>query len=75
MLDSSQIEKMSMAERLRAMERLWDAVRHEGEDGEEIPSPAWHGKVLADRKARAKQGKAKFLTLDQLRSRLQGSES
>ena len=38
--------------------------------GEQIPSPDWHQDVLADRKAPAQRGEAKFLTLDQLRSRL-----
>ena len=71
MLESSQIERMSIAERLRVMELLWDALAR---DAEQMPSPEWHREVLADRKARAEGGEAKFLTLDQLRSRLRGSE-
>jgi len=72
MLETAQIERMSVAERLQVMEQLWDALRR---DGEEVTSPEWHGEVLADRKARAQRGEAKFLTLDQLRARLRGSES
>lgn len=72
MLEPAQIEKMSVAERLQIMEQLWDTLARETE---EIASPEWHGKVLADRKERARRGEAKFLTLDQLRSRLRGSES
>lgn len=71
MLDSAQISKMSMAERLQAMERLWDALCREGD---EVPSPGWHAGVLADRKARAERGEARFLTLEQLRARLRASE-
>ena len=71
MIDSSELERMSVAERLRAMDQLWDSLNR---CGEEIPSPDWHQDVLADRKARAQRGEAKFLTLDQLRSRLQSSE-
>ena len=72
MMESSQINRMSVAERPQAMEQLWDALRQEVQ---EIPSPSWHGDVLADRKARAQRGEAKFLTLDQVRARLRASES
>jgi hypothetical protein len=72
MLETAQIERMSVAERLRVMEQLWEALCR---DTEEIASPEWHRDVLADRKARAQRGEAKFLTLDQLRARLRGSES
>jgi len=72
MLETTQIERMSVAERLQVMEQLWDALCR---DAEEITSPKWHRDVLADRKARAQRGEAKFLTLDQLRVRLQDSES
>jgi hypothetical protein len=53
------------------MEQLWDALCREGEN---MVSPDWHEAVLADRKTRAERGEAKFLTLDQLRSRLRASE-
>jgi putative addiction module component (TIGR02574 family) len=71
MIESSQIERMSVIERLQAMDQLWDSLTR---DGGEIPSPDWHQDVLAHRKARAQRGEAKFLTLDQLRSRLRSSE-
>lgn len=60
-----------MTERLKAMDQLWDSLDHYGD---EIPSPEWHQDVLTDRKARAQRGEAKFLTLDELRSRLRSSE-
>jgi putative addiction module component (TIGR02574 family) len=71
MIDSSEIERMSVAERLQVMDQLWDSLNR---SGEEIPSPEWHRDVLSDRKARVQRGEAKFLTLDQLRSRLRSSE-
>lgn len=67
MIESSQIDKMSVTERLQVMDQLWDSLTR---DSDEIPSPDWHQDVLAGRKARAQSGEAKFLTLDQLRSRL-----
>jgi hypothetical protein len=72
MLESSLIDRMSMVERLQVMEQLWDALYREGGD---MVSPEWHEVVLADRKARAERGEAKFLTLAQLRSRLRGPEA
>ncbi len=53
---------MSVTERLQAMDQLWDSLTR---DGDEIPSLDWHQEVLADRKARAQRGEAKFLTLAQ----------
>jgi putative addiction module component (TIGR02574 family) len=71
MFESSQIDKLSVAERLRVMEQLWEGLCR---DARQVSSPEWHREVLADRKARAERGDAKFLTLSQLRSRLRGSE-
>ncbi len=71
MLEASEIDKMSLPERLRAIEQLWDAVcRETGE----VASPEWHREVLADRKARAERGEARFLTLAELRTRLRGPQ-
>ena len=71
MLETAQIDKMSVGERLQVMEQLWDALCRDSGD---LPSPAWHNDVLADRKQRALHGESRFLTLDQLRARLQSSE-
>ena len=71
MIETSEIERMSVTERLQVMDQLWDSLNR---SGEEIPSPDWHQEILADRKARAQRGEAKFLTLDQLRSRLRSTE-
>jgi len=63
MIESSELERMSVTERLQAMDQLWDSLNR---CGHEIPSPDWHQDVLADRKARAQRGEAQFLTLAQL---------
>jgi hypothetical protein len=65
------LDKMSVAEKLRAMEMLWaDLSRNEAQ----IESPAWHEGVLRDREARVKSGKEKFLDWEiakkQLRDKL-----
>jgi len=59
-----------VAERLQTMEQLWDSLCRVTE----LPSPEWHQDVLADRKARALRGEAKFLTLDEVKSRFRGSQ-
>lgn len=70
MLQAAQIDGMTTAERLQAMEQLWEALSRSPSD---VPSPSWHGDVLADRKARVERGEAAFLTLEQLRARLRSS--
>lgn len=70
MLEAEQIQGMSMAERLQALEQLWDAVCR---DDAEVPSPTWHAAVLEERQARAARGESRFLTLDQVKARLRNS--
>lgn len=68
MFEPAQIDKLSTTERLSAMEQLWDALTR---SDAHLPSPDWHGEVLAARKTAAEEGRANFLTLEQLRERLQ----
>jgi putative addiction module component (TIGR02574 family) len=72
MIESREIEKMSVHERLQTIEQIWVSLY---ENAEQIPSPDWHRDILTERKARAERGEAKFLTLDQLRTRLRNSQS
>ena len=58
------IDKMSTTDRIQAMEDLWDALTHEKN---EIESPAWHEEVLNSRRKKIKSGKAKFLTIEDLK--------
>ena len=67
MLEASEIDKMSVVDRLRAIEQLWDSVSKNDID---VPSPEWHGDVLNDRRRRAEAGEARFLTLQELKSRM-----
>ncbi len=64
-MTTTEIKKMSTIERLRAMEELWDALCHEEE---EIKSPAWHGKILEERKNKIKSGEAEFITIEDLKT-------
>lgn len=63
-MDINDIKKMSKAERLRAMEALWDSLLHENG---EIETPEWHEKVLKERKKRIANGSAEFISLSDLK--------
>ncbi len=67
MIEAVEIECMSMAERLQTMELLWRSMTREPA---KVKSPAWHGKVLAQRLAKVEADKGQFLTLPQLKQRL-----
>lgn len=51
------LEKMSVEEKLQAMESLWDDLCSKAGV---ITSPAWHEDVLAERDATQKRGEDEF---------------
>jgi hypothetical protein len=66
------LDKMTVAEKLRAMEMLWaDLSRNEAQ----IESPAWHENVLRDREARIKSGEEKFLDWETAKKHLRGKRT
>jgi len=60
-----EIKKMSTMERLQVMEALWDSFM---EEESKIESPEWHGDILEERKRKIENGKAEFISLEELRS-------
>lgn len=66
MLSPSTVERMSVRERLDAIELLWRSL---AASPEQIPSPEWHGQVVAERLSKIERGEAKFLTLDEVKRR------
>ncbi len=68
-MNITDIKKMSTTERLKAMEAIWDSLLYENA---EIETPEWHEKILKERKAKIRNGKAKFISLSELKaSRIQ----
>lgn len=67
MIAPSEIERMSVEERLQAIEQLWDSISRQGDA---VKSPAWHGEVLSARRAKVEAGEGQFLSLSELRDRL-----
>jgi len=55
---------MTVAEKLQAIEVIWEDLAR---NPNEIPSPAWHAEVLAERERLVKEGKAKFIPLEEFR--------
>jgi hypothetical protein len=62
------IEQMSLEERLQTLELLWASLAR---TPEAVPSPDWHGEVLATRLAKVARGEGEFLSIPQLKQRLQ----
>ena len=65
------LDKMTTAEKLRAMELLWADLTRQAES---FDSPAWHADVLRERDQQVAEGKAAFIPWEeakrQLRERL-----
>jgi hypothetical protein len=61
------LDKMTTADKLSVMEQLWDELCRAPED---IPSPAWHEKLLSGREKRAREGKASFSDLADAKDRI-----
>ena len=52
------IPKLSVAEKLQAMEALWQSLSSKPET---VDSPAWHEKELRAREQAVESGKSKFI--------------
>ena len=61
------IENLSVPEKLILMERLWEDLSRKPSD---IPSPDWHGDVLAERLAAVREAKTGFVEWDEAKKRL-----
>lgn len=66
MIGTTEIDRMTSAERLRTMELLWRSIASQ----DKVASPAWHKKVLTSRLAKVESGEGEFMTISQLKKRL-----
>lgn len=67
MIEVADIERMSLPDRLKAMELLWESISRADT---EVGSPAWHGNVLSARLAKIERGEARFFSVEQVKKRL-----
>ena len=64
------LDKMSVADKLRALEQLWEDLCRTPED---IPSPSWHEDVLRAREKRAEEGMSHFRDWTDAKARIRNS--
>lgn len=67
MLTAAEIEKMTIPERMTAIDQLWTSIIASGKD---VQSPAWHAEILEERGRAIDSGKAHFMTAEELREAL-----
>lgn len=58
MITALDLGKMSTAEKLRLMEELWENLSSKEES---LPSPAWHGAILAERERLISSGEESYI--------------
>jgi len=65
-----QLNKMTTAEKIRAMESLWDDLcKH----ADAVASPSWHKDILSQREKSVAKGKEKFKDWDREKKRIRKS--
>jgi hypothetical protein len=57
MIPTLPLTQMSVEEKIRTMENLWDSLLHEDS---EIASPDWHAQLLVERETAIDRGEAGF---------------
>jgi putative addiction module component (TIGR02574 family) len=61
------LDKMTVEEKLKALEELWQALStHENQ----VPVPDWHKQVLDQRQREIDSGKGKFISLEEMKERV-----
>lgn len=65
-MNISDIARMSKIQRIQAIEAIWDSLLHEAIT---VESPDWHQDILAARKNSIAEGKAEFVSIEELRAR------
>jgi putative addiction module component (TIGR02574 family) len=65
-MNTIEISGMTTIERLQTMEVIWDSLIHENL---EIESPEWHRDILTARKLNIEEGKAEFISIEELKSK------
>lgn len=64
------LERMTVADKLRTMETLWEDLCRKSD---ELRSPSWHGGVLSERARRLEKGKEPILGWDEAKKKIRRS--
>jgi hypothetical protein len=66
------LEKMSIADKLEAMEMIWADLQN---NTDSLPSPGWHADVLQARENRVQEGKSSFSSWNDAKEKIRKSLS
>lgn len=61
------VDEMSVSEKIAAMEAIWQSLSSEPSN---VPSPPWHGGILAAREEDVRSGNARFLDWEECKKTL-----
>lgn len=61
------LDSLSTDQKLILMERLWEDLSQRPGD---LPAPEWHGDILAERMASAREGHTEFVDWNEAKERL-----
>jgi len=61
------VSRMTLEEKLRAMEALWDDLCRREEN---VPVPQWHQDILDERERAVAEGKARFVDWETAKKRI-----
>ena len=64
-MNIDELKRLGKAERIRAMEALWESMLFD--DGE-IETPEWHERILEQRKKTIENGSAQFISISELKA-------
>ena len=64
---SFQLEKMTILEKLQAIEEIWNNL---AESSNSVPSPSWHNDVLLARAVRVEEGSSNFSDWSEAKDRI-----
>ena len=62
-----ELDRMTLEEKLRAMEALWDDLCRREEN---VPVPQWHQDILDERERAVAEGKARFVDWETAKKRI-----
>ena len=64
------LDQMTTADKLRALEQIWEDVCHTPEN---IPAPSWHADVLQARERRIREGSSHFTDWTEAKQKIRDS--
>ena len=67
-----QLDRMTVEEKLHAMDALWEDLSRNEKD---IPVPQWHKDLLDERARLVKEGKAKFMDWETAKAQVKAKTS